>query len=141
VTVVEILPHDLAVVAAIETAGKPVGLAEAPDGALEALTETDDGPDYVILYPISGLRSPISLVDATGDVELVYQTTIVARRPEGARYLIDKIETALLEVAVDGRHVVRVTADEVGQVRPDTDLTPHVYLATPRWRLWTTPNA
>jgi hypothetical protein len=140
VTVVEILPHDLAVVAAIETIGKPVGLAEAPDGALEAITE-GDGPDYVIVYPISGLRSAISLVDATGDVELVYQTTIVARRPEGARWLIDRIESALSGLTVDDRHIVRVTPDEVGQVRPDTDLTPHVYMATPRWRLWTTPNA
>ena len=106
---------------------------------VEALQDTaSPGPDYVILYPISGQRLPSSANDSAGDADLVYQTTIVARRPEGARWLISRIETALYAVTIPGRYVVRITCDEVGDVRPDDDVDPPVYLATPRWRIWTT---
>ncbi|MCU1488291.1 MAG: hypothetical protein JWN67_5037 [Actinomycetia bacterium] len=139
---VEILPHDLAVIEALETIGCPVGFAEAPEGAVEALTTTTGGPDYVVLYPLPSQRMASSIDDSVGDVALVYQTTIVARLPEGARYLIDKIEAALYTVAVPNRAVVRITPDDVGDVRPDNDLQllnsgGPVFIATPRWRLWT----
>lgn len=135
-TVVEILPHDLAVVDALESIGKPVGFATAPDGALDGV-RLRNGPDYIVLYPISGSRfGPLSGDD---DVELVYQTTLVARDPGGARWLIDKIETALAGVAIDGRSVLWVTVDDVGAVRPDEDVQPAVFYATPIWRIGTTP--
>lgn len=142
ITPVEILPHDLAVKTALETIGKPVGFSEAPAGALDAL-RAGTGEDYIILDPISGLRQPTSAKDSEGDAVLVYQTRIVAQLPEGARDLIALVETALRVVEIPDRIVVRVTADEIGQVRPDNNdqVKPTVFLATPRWRLWTTPTA
>ena len=93
VPAVDLYPHDQAVLDALtEGIERPVGFTEAPDGALEALQDTaSPGPDYVILYPISGQRLPSSANDSAGDADLVYQTTIVARRPEGARGLISRI--------------------------------------------------
>lgn len=134
---VDLQPHDQAVIDAIETIGKPVGFAEAPDGALDGVRDRT-GPDYVIVYPLSGLRRPSSANDSVGDADLVYQTTVVARRPDGARWLVSRIETALYGIAIPGRSLVRITPDEIGDVRPDDDITPPVFIATPRWRLWTT---
>lgn len=135
-TPVEILPHDLAVMAALETIGRPVGFAAAPPGALEGV-RSRDGEDYIVLYPISGLRDG-SLAD-DNDVELVYQTTIVGQAPEGVRWLIDQIESALAGVTIAGRSVLKVSADDIGAVRPDEDVQPPVFIATPVWRIGTTP--
>lgn len=145
-TPVEIQPHDQAVVDAVAAAGRPVGFASAPDGALEDLRSVAGPHEYVVVWPISGQRLASSVVDSVGDAELVYQTTIVARTAMGARWLISRIEAELYGVAIPGRVVVRVTPDETGDVRPDQDLVlddgQPVYIATPRWRLWTsTPHS
>jgi hypothetical protein len=137
VTVVAILPHDQAVLDALEATGRPVGFAVAPEGALDGV-RTHTGPDYLIVYPISGLRAGSMAGDE--EVALVYQTTIVGRTAAGVRWLVDQVEAALQSVAVPGRTVIRAAAENIGDVRPDNDITPPVFLATPRFTVWTTPT-
>lgn len=135
---VALLPHDLAVIAALETIGKPVGFGIAPDGALEGV-RTRNGPDYMVLYPINTVRDG-SLGDPWIDAELIYQITCVGRLAEGVRWLVDQIEPALLGVTVAGRSVIQVIPEDGGQVRPDFDVSPPVLIATPRYRLQTVPE-
>lgn len=135
---VNVLPHDLAVIDALETTGKPVGFALAPAGALAAV-QAGTGPDYMILFPLNAVRDG-DLADAYADVELVYQVTCVGRLAAGARWLVDKIEPALLGATITGRVVTQVIPEDGGQVRPDMDVTPPVFIATPRVRLCTVPT-
>ena len=137
-TIVQALPHDLAVIAALQTLGKPVGFAEAPDGALEAV-QAGTGPDYLILWPLNSLRDG-SLGDPYSDGEFVYQITCVGRLAAGVRYLVGQLESALAGVSITGRSVLQIIPEDDGGVRPDTDVTPPVFIATPRWRLSTTPT-
>lgn len=136
-TVVKLLPHDLAVIAALGTTGKPVGFAAAPTGALAAV-QNGTGPDYFIVYPIGGTRDG-SLGDAYSDAEPVYQITCVGRLAAGARWLVDQIVPALATLSITGRTVTQVIPEDGGQVRPDLDVTPPVFIATPRIRICTVP--
>jgi len=136
-TVVDLLPHDLAVMTRLETLGKPVGFGAAPDGALEGV-RLRTGPDYMILYPINSVRDG-SLGDAWSDAELVYQVTCVGRLADGVRWLISRIESALLATSITGRVVTQVIPEDGGAVRTDTDVEPDVFIATPRFRLVTVP--
>lgn len=136
-TTVPLLPHDLAVIDALETVGKPVGQAEAPVGALEGV-QARNGPDYYILYPLSAV-SDGSLADPFTDVTLDYQVTCVGRLFAGVRWLVDHIEPAVLGATITGRVVTQVEMDG-GQVRPDQDISPTVFLATPRIRISTVPT-
>lgn len=133
---VAVLPHDQAVLDALATLGKPVGFAEAPAGALDGV-RLRTGPDYVIVYPISGLRD--GTVAADDELALVYQMTVVGRAPQGVRWLVDRIEPVLRTVAIAGRSVLRVECVGLGDVRPDNDIDPPVFFATPQWSLRTTP--
>lgn len=137
-TVVDLLPHDLAVIARLETLGKPVGFAEAPAGALEGV-RLRTGPDYMILWPLNSLRDG-TLADPFRDIELVYQVTCVGRTANGVRWLISRIETALLGATITGRTITQVIPEDGGQVRTDDDIVPNVFLATPRFRLSTVPS-
>lgn len=137
-TTVELLPHDLAVIAALETTGKPVGFAAAPPGALDAVQKRT-GPDYLILYPLNTFRDG-SLGDPWKDADLVYQVTCVGRLAAGVRWLVDQIEPALLGTTVAGRAITQVVPEDGGQVSLDVDVTPPVYIATPRYRLSSTPT-
>jgi hypothetical protein len=133
--------HDRAVREALEALGRPVGYTEAPPGALDALLADPPGPDYFVLYPLPGLRRG-SLRHPFEDVEAVYQVTIVAATPEGARFHARTVEEALALVTFPDRHVVRFIPEGPGDVRADRqDVSPHAYIATPRFRWWTTPAA
>ena len=138
-SVVDISAHDAAVLQALEVLDRPVGFAEAPEGALEAVRDRS-GEDYVIVYPVSGTRPASSAADGDGDADLVYQTTVVAKDPMAARFLIQRIDQALRAMVVEGRAIVRFRPDVVGDVRRDDTVQPPVFIATPRWRVWTTPN-
>lgn len=137
-SVVDILPHDLAVVAALETIGKPVGFAEAPAGALEGV-RLRTGPDYMVLHPLNGRRGG-SLGDPFTDADLDYQVTCVGRLASGTRWLLSRIETALLGVSITGRAVTQVIPVDGGSVRTDTSVTPAVFIATPRLTICTVPS-
>jgi hypothetical protein len=136
---VEPLPHDLAVIAALETIGRPVGFAEAPPGALAALLN-GTGPDFLVLYAIGGGQRDGSLSDPYADFRPVYQITIIGRRPEGVRWLAGKLEPALLGITVADRVVSLVIPEDLEGVYADRDVgPPHPYYSTPRFRLLTTP--
>lgn len=136
-TLVELLPHDKAVLTALATVGKPVGFGAAPDGALEGV-QARTGPDYYIVFPLQAVRDGL-LNDPYMDVDLIYQITCVGRLADGARWLTDQIEEALLAVSIAGRAVTQVVPEEGGQVRTDFDLNPPVFTATPRYRISTVP--
>lgn len=137
-TIVTPLPHDLAVVDALETTGKPVGFAQAPVGALNA--SGLPVADYYVVYPIGGGRRDGSLDDPYADGEFVYQITIVGRLPDGVRYLAGLIEPALLGVTVTGRGIAQVVPEDLEGVFADRDVgPPHPYYSTPRYRLLSVP--
>lgn len=135
---VAVLPHDLAVKARLETIGKPVGFAAAPAGALEGVQKRT-GPDYMILYPMNVDRDG-SLGDPYTQADLLYQVTCVGQLAAGARYLVDRIEPALLALTITGRTVIQIVPEDGGQVRPDFDVDPPVFIATPRYRIRTVPT-
>lgn len=135
---VALLPHDQAVIAALQTIGKPVGFGAAPAGALTAV-QNKTGPDYLIVYPLTALRDG-GLGDPYTQAELTYQITCVGRLAAGARWLVDQVEPALLAVAITGRSVIQIIPEGGGQVRPDLDVTPPVFIATPRYRIRTVPT-
>lgn len=137
-TTVDLLPHDLAVITALETIGKPVGFAEAPAGALDGV-RLRTGPDYYIAWPLNTVRDG-SLADPYMDADLVYQITCVGRLAAGVRWLVDQIEPALLTVTVTGRAVTQVIPEDGGAVRQDFDVDPAVFIATPRVRISTVPT-
>jgi hypothetical protein len=137
-TIVEPLPHDLAVVDALETIGKPVGFAQAPANALNSSGLPVQ--DYITLYPIGGGRRDGTIDDPYGEAQLVYQTTIVGRLPDGVRWIAGQIEEALLGVTVAGRSVIQVVPEDLEGVFADRDVgPPHPFYSTPRWRIWTVP--
>ena len=139
-TIVTPLPHDLAVVDALETTGKPVGFARAPEGALDGVL-AGTGSDYYTLYPIGGGQRDGSLSDPYADAEFVYQITITGRLPEGVRYLAGLIEPALIGATVTGRTITQVIPEDLEGVYADRDVgPPHPYYSTPRYRLTTTPS-
>lgn len=137
-TIVEPLPHDLAVVAALETIGKPVGFAQAPAGVLG--TNGVPTEDYLVLYPIGGGQRDGTLNDPYDEAGFVYQTTVVGRMPEGVRWLTGQIEEALLGVTVAGRVISQVIPEDLEGVFADRDVgPPHPFYSTPRWRLRSVP--
>lgn len=136
-TIVEPLPHDLAVKAALETLGRPVGFGQAPAGSIG--TNGLPTTDYLVLYPINSVRSG-TLNDPYADADLVYQVTIVARMPEAVRDIAGEIEAALLGVTVTGRVISQVIPEDFDGVFPDRDVgPPHPYYGTPRVRLRSVP--
>lgn len=137
-TIVEPLPHDLGVKAALEAIGKPVGFAQAPDGVLG--TNGVPTEDYMVLFPIGGGQRSGTLSDPFADVRLVYQITIVGRLPDGVRWLTGKIEPALLGTTVADRVVAQVIPEDLEGVFADRDVgPPHPFYSTPRYRLHTVP--
>lgn len=138
-TGLDLLAHDLAVVDALAGLGRPVGLGEAPEGALVAL-RSGAGPDYLVVHPLPLGSRTGPAGDPDADAELVWQVTCVARRPEGARWLAGRVESALGELAVPGRAVMRVVPDNAGGLARDDSLgDPPLFYATPRVRVFTTP--
>lgn len=137
-----IMDHDLAVVAALaaDTAlNRPVGYVDAPAGALTNLLAGE--PGYIIVYPLPGGWRDGVAVDPYADIELVYQMTCVDRLPQAAQWMADRIEAALTALTVTGRTVLWVTpVAPVGVTRDDSLAGEPLYIATPRYRIATTPT-
>lgn len=136
-SVLALLPHDQAVIAALQTIGKPVGFAAAPPGALSGV-QNKSGPDYYLIYPLNTTRDG-SLADPFTQGDLSYQVTCVGRSAAGVRYLVDRAEEALRTVTVAGRSIIQFVPEDGGQVRVDFDVDPPVFLATPRYRFRSVP--
>lgn len=139
-TIVKPLPHDLAVVTALDSAlgSTPVEFGREPDGALAALKATPAGPDYIIVRPISSGRDG-SLGDPFSDGRFTYQFDIVGRLPDGVRYLAGEIEAALAGAAITGRVVSLVEPLTDGRVLADFDVEPPIFTAQPEYALHTVP--
>lgn len=129
VTTVRTDEHTDALLAALAATGRPVG-----DATGEGLTAP-----YIVLYPLSGMRGgPIADPDA--DAELVYQMTCVGLDRLGTQWLADEVaEVVQAGFPIPGRVLLRAELDSDGGVRRDDDVSPPVFFATPRWRLYTTP--
>lgn len=143
-TIVEPDLHDLAVIARLQAipGGHPVGYAKAPDGALGAVLD-GTGPDYMILYPLTGSTLDGSIADPYADARFAYQITVVGFTAEGVRWLVGQIPAALATVAIAGRSVTQIVPDDLGAVREDRDVVTNestgVLIATPRYSIHTTP--
>ena len=136
-TIVEPLPHDLAVKAALESIGKPVGWSQAPASALSSsgLPSTD----YMVLWRVGAERDG-TLNDPYADGGFVYQITSVGRLPDGVSWLAGKIEAALLGATVDDRAVTEVVPLLEQGPFADRDVgPPHPYYGISQYRVRSTP--
>jgi hypothetical protein len=149
VTVVTQEPHTAAVVSALATAGLRVGQGEAPDGSgWEGEPGASTFRAYVVLFPLSGgIRDGLA-DDPEMDARLLYQATCVASTQPACELLLDRVSQALpfngSTLTISGRAVVNVRHDfGSAQVRRDDEPEPgepSLHYATPRFRLWTTPD-
>lgn len=136
-TVVELLPHDLAVKTALETVGKPVGFGTAPAGTLDSSGRPV--ADYFVFHRVSGQRDG-SIADPYADAHLTYQVNAVCRMPEACADLIAEAEAALLGTVIAGRVVAQV--EPVAEQGPQADRDvgpPHPFWAFQQIRLHTVP--
>lgn len=140
-TIVEPLPHDLAVAAALATLNRPVGYVVAPDGALDAVRADPNDPDavYLVVHPVPGGERSGSMADPYADATLVYTLWVVGGRPDLVQDVVGEIEAALLAVEIPNRVVTDVEL-LTGGVDVDRDVTPHIFSATPEARISTTPS-
>ena len=136
-TIVEPLPHDLAVIDALETIGRPVGFAAAPAGTLNS-----DGlptQDYMTVWRVGSERNG-PLGDAYDAGTFTYQITSVGRLPDGVSWLTGQIEEALVGTTITGRVVTQVEPLLEQGPFPDRDIgPPHPFYAISQYRLHTVP--
>lgn len=139
-TIVEPLPHDLAVAAALATLDRPVGYAAAPIGALDAVCAdpNDASKVYLVIWPVDGGDRDGSIDDPYADATLVYTLWVVGGRPDLVRGVVGQLEAALVDVEIPGRSVLDVEVF-LGGIDVDRDVTPHIFSATPQARITTTP--
>ena len=136
-TIVKPLPHDLAVKAALETIGKPVGYGNAPANALT--TSGLPATDYLVLHRVGGGRLG-TLNDPYADAQLVYQVNAVGKLPDGVAGLLGRVEAALLATSITGRQVTQVEPLAEQGPQPDRDIgPPHPFWGFTQLRLWTVP--
>lgn len=122
--------HTDGVIAKLETLTFPIGDAVAPASV-----------PCAVVYDIPGGRSYGTLENPNEDADLVYQVTCVGETREQASWVADKVIDALLPgFTVADRHIARVTIDSFPSVRRDESASPHVFIATPRFRVISTPE-
>ena len=92
---------------------------------------------YVVVYRVGGSRDGEAAAPEDR-AELIYQLTCVGAIRKQAEWLQDEAEGALRSMSVAGR-AVEVRLDSDGSVSRDDDLSPPLFYATPRYRIWTTP--
>lgn len=102
---------------------------------------------YRILYPLTGGtfggdNDTGTLADPSDDASLIWQVTCVgATRPQ-CESLVDNTNTLLVEqpLVVPNRFIMRLWSDMAGGgVRIDNEIQPPVFIATPRYRVESTP--
>ena len=137
-TTVVMRDHDTAVAAALATIGRPLGVGEAPAGALEAVL-AGTGPGYMVLHPRPGGWRDGAVDDPYADVELSYQVTCIDAGIDGVRWLSDRCDAAMRTVTVPGRSTLWVTPGVPSGVwRDDDTAAAGLFYTTPNWRLATT---
>lgn len=122
--------HTDAVITALEDFDLTVGDARAPDG---------HAPPYVVVYPIPGGRTSGTLDEPDADAELIYQVTCIGSTREQAQWLVDKVLGLLDTFDVADRYIPRVALEEHAGIQRDDQQTPPVFMAAPKFRVFTTP--
>lgn len=121
--------HTDAIIARLGALGLTVGDAEAPSAA----------PPYVVVYPVAGGSTSGVLAAPDDDAVLVYQVTCVGTSRKQTEWLADKVIGLLTGVTVTARKIPTIHLDSFGGVTRDDTSTPPLYLAFPRFRVYTTP--
>jgi hypothetical protein len=97
---------------------------------------------YFVVYPLPGGIFDGTLGCPDDDASLIYQVTCVgATRPQ-CEAAADRANSVLIgqTLTVPGRFIYRVWADMAGGgVRRDDTVQPPVFIATPRYRVESTP--
>jgi hypothetical protein len=122
--------HTAAVITRLQALGVTVGDAQAPNMA----------PPYVVVYQIAGGDTYGPLGAQNDDAELIYQVTCVGTSREQAQWLVDKTLGLLSGISVSGRSLPLVTVEMVPGIQRDDKVSPPVFWATPRFRLFSTPS-
>ena len=97
---------------------------------------------YAIVYPLAGgvFDGPLGCPD--DDASLTWQVTCVGVTRDQCEWVADKVNGILIgqPIVVAGRHISRVWADMAGGgARRDDEVQPPVFIATPRYRVESTP--
>lgn len=126
-------------------AGAP-DLNETPGGAgwgWQGTAGASKFKPYWIVYPLSGGVFDGPLGCPSDDASLTWQVTCVGATREQCEWAVDKANELLVEqtLIVAGRHISRVWADMAGGgARRDDTVQPPVFIATPRYRVESTPS-
>jgi hypothetical protein len=99
---------------------------------------------YCIVYPLAGgiFDGPLGCPD--DDASLTWQVTCVGATRGQCEWAVDTVNALLIDqpLTVAGRHVSRVWADMAGGgARRDDQVQPPVFIATPRYRIDSSPSA
>jgi hypothetical protein len=98
---------------------------------------------YRIVYPIAGGIFEGTLGEPSDDASLVFQVTCVGRDRPQCESIVDDTNLLLVErrpdLIVAGRYVTRVWCEMTGGARRDDTTQPPVFVATPQYRVDTTP--
>lgn len=98
---------------------------------------------YCVVYPLAGgvFDGPLGCPD--DDASLTFQVTCVGATRAQCEWACDTVNDLLIgqPLTVAGRFVYRVWADMAGGgVRRDDEVQPPVFIATPRYRVESTPG-
>ena len=115
-------------VAKLQSLGLTVGDAAAPASP----------PPYVVVYQIPGGGFSGQLGRINDDAEIVYQVTCVGVSRQQAEWLEDKANGLLTGITVSGRSIPLIRTDGLGGIRRDDSIQPPVFVATPRFRFYST---
>lgn len=98
---------------------------------------------YCVVYPLAGgvFDGPIGCPD--DDASLTWQVTCVGATRSQCEAAADRANEVLIgqPLVVNGRHISRVWADMAGGgTRRDDTVQPPVFIATPRYRVESSPD-
>jgi hypothetical protein len=109
----------------------------------DAIAPADTTLPYAIAYPLGSATFDGSLdtADLDGDAWPLWQITSVGGTREQAEFLRDKFRALLgTYLTVAGRRVGPIRLDDEQAVQIDKDVTPHLFYAVDRLRLYSTPS-
>lgn len=98
---------------------------------------------YAIVYPLTGGVFDGTLGNPDSDASLIWQVTCIGATREQCEWTVDTVNALLIgrPLAVAARLISRVWADMAGGgVRRDDAVQPAVYVATPRYRVESSPE-
>ena len=133
--------HTSAVVAALQAAGVVTGDATAPTVryAWQGTPGRSRFIPYAVVYELDETFDG-SLGCPDSDADFRWQVTCVGSTRVECATVRHAVNTALVgaSLTVAGRSVLRVRADGGAGTRRDDSVTPHLFIATPRYAAWST---